>query len=772
MSNSGESFGRRAAFTTTPIAFLELEERAGRRDQFAVIDALVETLLRRSLGGEQVAVQTSENWTFSLAIPGLALAHQAFLAREFVLEKQQARGAWFLPEAVTLDVGWANFPFYFCNQPRFSTGITAAERGKFRFHGSTDALFFWSVLEPLFENLYYPFALRGPLAGAKDRDWQRTAWHNAETFLDALNFDVRDALTPIRYGGGWSKLRAHDQVQAKQVLMRTLMHQAKRPHAVHYRAFQMQRLLSRYYRQAKKDPPKLRQVLTRELQPILAGYFGGDWLEFLAYIGEEPHPDERIATALPETRLVIADRDRIVAVAAAQGLPATEIERALAAFWGSDKASSPIEERVDVLRDYWREFDAIHAGQSPGMRPLWGLVDDGRISLSAQEPYQAGLYRTLLSSDLLAKIDRLWGTCTLTRWPDRLVSTITPHGLMAEAFGPALRFWHGSALTAWFLCEGPYSRTDLSSLANYYARLLEAMEQLGCPIDLALFEELRGAERHLGPPEDIPAPERTSRHEIAAGISLSLEVSIGSRRDGFEILRNIISRHRRTWSERYLAAYLRSRWETEIRDAARDFSLLYERKGKVPHPKQFATHAVLPSNHWFGGDMSSLYRVMGEKSPVEPKRDQIMPDDREAFARSVYERLVDSAGAVSPSSMSKAIGEEREQEQRRSNLQWMAEESLRVIQRQEALGRPPTLKEFGRDGFAYRAAALSSEIDDAWSIYQHAIAATQHSPAKPLGNSEWHPLSATPSSLSAEVPSIPDSRSERKPFWRRLLRSH
>jgi hypothetical protein len=767
------SFGRQATLASTPAAFLELEDRVGRSDQFAVIDALVETLLRRSLRGEQVAALTADNWVFSLAIAGLDAEQRAFLAQEFMLEVQQGRGAWFLPETVTLDVGWANFPFYFQNEPTFATGITAAERGKVRFLGSADALFFWSVLEPLFENLYYPFALRGPLAGTKDRDWQRNAWHEAETFLDALNFDVRAALAPMRYGGGWSKLRAQEQIQAKQALLQALRHQGERPHAAPYRAHQVQRLLSRYYRQAKKDPPKLRQVVTRGLQPVLTGYFGGDWLAFLAYIGEEPHPDERIATTLPETRLIVADRERVAAVAAAQGLPAAEVERALAAFWGSNKASSPIEERVDVLRSYWREFDVIHARQRPGMSPLWGLVDDGGISLAAREPYQAGLYRTLLTSALLEKIDRLWGACMLTRWPDRLVSAISPHALVAEALGPALKFWHGCALTAWFLCEGPYSRTDLPGLAGYYARELAAMEQPGCPVDPALFEELQRAESHLGPQQGIPDPERTSRHAIGAGISLTFQVSIGTRRDGFEVLRGIISRYQHTWSEQYLETYLRSRWETEIRDAARDFSLLYERKGKAPNPKQFATHAVLATNHWFGGDMGGLYRMIGEKSPIEPKRYQIMPDDREAFARSVYQRLVTTAGALAASSASASARDERSRDQVLWNLQWMAEESLRFLQREEALGRPPTLEEFGRDGFMYRATALSPQIDAAWSAYQQAIEAAQQSSTKsPADPESPAPVPALSSLVEQDSPPVTESRSERMPFWRRLLGSH
>ena len=771
VSNAAASFGRQVVQAATPTVFLELEEREGRRDQFAVIDALTETLLRRSLRGEPVAVLTADaQRNVSLELVGLDDADAAFLAHAFALAAQQQRGAWFLPEAATLDAGWANFPFHLQTQPRFATGITAEERGKVSFRSSAGALFFWAVLEPLFEQLYYPFALRGPLAGTKDQAWQRSAWREAEVFLAALGFDVGDVLAPIRFGGGWSKLRAPAQVQAKQALMEALRQQSARPHAARYRAYQIQRLLSRYYQQAKKGPPKFRSVLTKDLQRVLAGFFGGDWLAFLAYIDEEPHPDEQIATALPETRLVVADRDRVAAVATAHDLSAAEIERVLAAFWGTDRAASPVEPRVDALRAYWRELDAIHARQRSGMPPLWGLVDDMGVSLAVRAPYQPGLYRALLTPQLLAEIDRLWGACMLTRWPDRIVSPIAPHALLAEAFGPALTFWQGCSLTAWFLCEGPSSRTDLAGLADYHARDLAALERLGCPVDPALFDELRAAERLLGPPRRIPDPAPRIRQDLDEGISLTVEVSIGMRRDGFERLRDIMTRHRRSWSEQHFEAYLRARWETEIRDAARAFHLVAERKGKAPNPKQFAPHAAMATNHWFGGDLSALYRMMGEKSPFEPTWLLLMPADREAFAQSVYQRLIDAAQALP---INAAAGAARDDEEPvRLHLQRLAEESIRFVQREEVFGRPPTLEEFGREGFAYRASSLSPELAAAWSMYQQAIMAAQRSPLATVGDLAPPMRPAQPPPLAEpEGPAIADARSEPKPFWRRLFRS-
>ena len=47
------------------------------------------------------------------------------------------------------------------------------------------------------------------------------------------------------------------------------------------------------------------RVLTRELERTLCAYFGGGWFRFLDYLGEEPHPDEQVATALPESKLYL-----------------------------------------------------------------------------------------------------------------------------------------------------------------------------------------------------------------------------------------------------------------------------------------------------------------------------------------------------------------------------------------------------------------------------------------------------------------------------------
>lgn len=781
MNDRSQSFGRAAVREASPAEILALEEREGRHYQFVHLEMLVDDLLRRSLNGERLIAFDRVRGKNAVSILGLDAEQRAIVDGRFVLAQQQANGSWSLPEEATLDAGGANLPFHFREHPRFATGMAAEERGKVEFHGSPDALFIWSVIEPLFDRLFLPFHMRGGLLGKKDRAWQLTAWNETDKFLDALGFGVSEALAPLRYGAGWSNLRAPEQLRAKQFVLRSLVEQASRPHAARYRAYQVHQLLSRYYQQAKKEPPKRQQVLTKDLQRVLTGFFGGNWLDFLAYIEELPHPGERIATALPETRLIVVDQNRVAAAAEAHDLPIEEVERAVASFWGTGHNASPVEERLEAMRSFWREFDAIHARQRPGMLPLWGLIDDRGTHLPNGQPYQTGLHHRLLSTDLLLKIDRLWSTCMLTRWPERIVSALSPHMTMADAFGPALKFWHGCALTAWFICEGPYSRTDVSSLVDYYRTDLAELERLGCPIDPSLFAELMEAESQLGPQEPIPDPEHAAQRAIASGIDLAVTASVGTRREGFEALRDIISRHRGAWYDRYLDVYLRARWETEIRDAARGFNLLHERKGKPPTPRQFATHAVLATDHWFGGDISRLYRMVGEKAPLEPERHIKVPVDREGFVRLVLDRLIALSGAALPSLRGAEVRDGREKDQARWNLQWLAEESLSSLQREEALGRPPSLDEFGREPFGYRAVSLAPEADSAWTLYQHAIREVRRSfgSATDGWQSEAPPpqdrtprnassCANAPSSGGSSVP-VGESRTERKPFWRRLF---
>ncbi len=727
------SFGRKALQAGSMKATLDLERVEGRRSRFDVIDALVGELLVRSLRGERVVEMTpGKDQACSIVTNGIRADYRAFVDNTFRLDRQQSRGAWFLPIEASLRPGTINFSANFLSSARFASTITWEEHCKASLEKTADALLVWALLEPLFDALFEPFILRGRLAGNKSREDQLKRWRAIDSLYQALGFEVAPELAVMRYGGGWHKLRSQEQVAAKQRLLAALAHQVEPEMAARYRAHCLRALLEHYYKKADADGrAKRKQALTKPLERTLSAYFGGDWLAFLEYIGEEPHPDEQIVTALPKTRLHVGGGSRAAEIAEQMGLPAAEVERMVAAYWQQTDGESPVEQRVNALTRYWLVFDEIHAQQAVGMPPLWGLVEDHRpfdfYYHDPNLPFQPRLYLQLLPRTMLNEVERLWGTMVLPRWPDRIISEPSPHMALAETMGSALKFWHGCALTAWFLCEGPYSRTTMAGLAEYNRREIKALEELGTPIDVRIFEELVKAEERLGLPE--PLTQNSSTVTGKNGISITLTTNSGSRREGFERLRNIITRHRRSWAEKYLSQYLRLRWETEIRDAGHTYNLLLHEMGKAPTPKQFANKAALASNHWFGGDLSGLYGAIREKSPVQPRRIAILPVDRVAFAFSVFQAL--GGNPMFRQEQAYKPGQDyqawRLKWDRNAQLSELADLSFWYIQLEEGLGHPPDLKEFGRGKFAQLCPAVSEDVDKAWSVYTKTIEAAKQS---------------------------------------------
>lgn len=340
-----------------------------------------------------------------------------------------------------------------------------------------------------------------------------------------------------------------------------------------------------------------------------------------------------------------------------------------------------------------------------------------------------------------------------------------------------MRFWHGCALTAWFVCEGPYSRTDLPGLATYYRREVAELAEMGCPIDVALFEELRAAETLLGPPE--PRSRDVLIHEIGYGLSMTVTLSSEMRRAGFEHQRDIITRYRRAWAERFLDQYLQTRWERELRPVATEFSRLIEVKGRVPTPKQFAKVAEVAVNHWFGGDLRALYGAIGEKITLQPTYTRVVPPDPIGFAWSVFHALggerVYRELALPGSTPSP---EQQAAETAYRHLKRLAELSGWSLQLEEVLGRPPTLQEFGRTTFEAASVALADGADTAWVIYTTALAVAKRSPrgTPPTRIVEstvsGEPLRSHHEPTNEQYTSVDllEPERHRKPLWRRLLR--
>lgn len=733
MNNPVISFGRKTLQADSIEAALELERVEGRGKRFEVVDALVGELLIRSLRGECVVeLSPGKDQERLPVITGLSADSRTFVDDVFRLDRQQPRGAWFLPTEANLRTGIIHFPAHFRQSTRFASTIAWEEHGKASLEKTADALLVWALLEPLFAALYEPFMIRGRLTGNQSREEQLKSWNAIDSLYQALGFDVTSELAVMRYGGGWHKLGSQEQAAAKQRLLVALARQGEPAMASRYRAYCLLTFLEHYYKKADaQGRARRKQALTKPFERILCAYFGGDWLAFLDYIGEEPHPDEQIVTALPQTHLHIGGTQRAAEVAQQMGLPAAEVERMMAAYWQQSAGASPVEQRVDVLTRYWNAFDDIHARQATGMPPLWGLVEDHRpfdfYYHDPNLPYQPRLYLQLLPATLLTEIERLWGSMLLPRWPDRIISEPSPHMALAETMGPALTFWHGCALTTWFLCEGPSSRTNMAGLKQYYRREIKALEELGTPLDEHLFEELIKGEEQLGSP--LPLTQNSSTVRGKYGISITFTTSSGTRREGFERLRDIITRYRRSWTEKHLSQYLRLRWETEIREAGHAYNLALSEMGKAPTAKELAKMAAPAVNHWFGGDLSGLYGALREKSPVQPKRVALLPGDRVAFAFSIFQAL--GGNPRFRQEHAYKAGQDyqawRKESDRNAQLSELAGLSFWYVQLEEGLGQPPDLKVFGRSKFAHLCSVVNDDVDEAWRVYTQAIEAAKRS---------------------------------------------
>lgn len=454
MTEAPQSFGRRLLNLRSIDDCLALEADSGRLEEFADVDRFIGDLLVSALRGARIAKLQHDDVRGAKASilppPG---SNSDCLDHVFGFSQQQARGAWYLPENVSLKVGPANLVTYFREQPRFAMGIASEERAKVTLKSSADAMCLWAAVEPFFESLWLPLELRGPLAGTLNREEFLDQWRSIEAFFEATGLSVGEQLATLGYGSGWHMLDAAGQIERKSAFIESVSRQISTKTAVRFRAHRIRQLVERYYAKATaRGEVERRKILTKAYQPVLSGVFAGDWLAFLKYIGEAPHPNEQIATSLPEARLYGTGTSKVAEVANAKNLPIAEVERMVAAFWDGRQAQrSPIEERVDVLRGYWKAFDEIHARQKSGMQPLWGLVEErGLLSLNDSRDgwYRSHLYRTLLRHDLLTDIGNLWSGVTLPAQPERVVTEVFPHALMAECFGPALKLWHGCALTA------------------------------------------------------------------------------------------------------------------------------------------------------------------------------------------------------------------------------------------------------------------------------------------------------------------------------------
>ena len=464
----------------------------------------------------------------------------------------------------------------------------------------------WAALEPLVEDLALPLRLRsgrwgGRVARPQAPAKQLAAWTKTiSPVYDALGLGD-EAVAAFAPATGWDQLDAAGVIERRAELLGVWAH-ADVEAAARLRTHRISRLVERYYAKAKDGYALRKAVINdKDAQRILSAYFGGDWLALLDYLGEQPHANEEVTRALPQPRLIVTSAAKAESVAAAQGVSAEEVQRILAAYWRQSEPTSPIEMRVGALQRFWSEVDAIHTRQTPGMKELRVILGAGLSGpWSAPGRAEPGDHR--LSLELSQELRRLWATTLNPRYPEHLVTEPSPLTAAARAFGPAFYFWDYAGTNAWHATEGGRAYKALDGEFEHAARELTAsLAALGCPVDDEFFADLRQVERKLGPIQEV---KETLAEESGAGISMSLTATVGERRDGYELVRNVITRHRQSWAENHLTAYLEARWKTDLQTAGEEYHRHAAERAKPPTVKQFAQMAAEAATNWFAGDLT------------------------------------------------------------------------------------------------------------------------------------------------------------------------
>lgn len=677
------------AATADADTYLAVEAAAGVGDRFAELEAAAATVLGRAFAGRApVYARAKMAPVLTPAVPSSALTT---LEAAFDVAAQQERGAWWLPEQVSVKYGLVNVAAYYSDEhPAWA--MTRASDDSGRFPLSETAVFAcWALLTPLAQDLLEPLLLRGPDNGALDAQTAAARWAVVADRYRELHLDTPDvtaALEAMTPGHGWGALNAAGQVRAKQRLLDALGAGFDQGTVRRWRAQSLRELVARYLAKSKRGPAESRAVLVKAVQPTLATWFGGDWLALLTYLGHQPAEGEVIQTALPAPRLYVEGSDKVQRVAQEKNLPTEQVAAMLASYLGSDAVQSPVQRRAAAVRTWWEALETAQAAQRPGMAALDALWDAQVPSPGKPEdPFPEPAGASWLPHAAQEDITRLWGAMAFPSKPDRLVSALSPRWSMKSALGLPLEFWFEIGQSCWYICEGPYARTDLAGLRSYYQRYLAAMADAGTPVDNDLFSELQAAETRLGPEEPLLDPGEAI--DAGHGVTITFSVGSGTRRAGFEILRDIVTRHRRAWAAQHLETAIRAAWEQPLRELADKINRAVAARGKLPTVRQLAGMAGAVTNGWFGGDLSATLAAVGERPAVDQFDARLLPTDRLAYCLRVFQAM----GGQPVRDRQDARYFEAYQ------LLSLAANAPRLIQKQELLGRQPTAKDVDFDRY-------------------------------------------------------------------------
>lgn len=560
---------------------LDLERGAGRSARFQPLDSLLESVIERMLGAQEVAKFVLDRNRPGFTLLGIDHSELQLIRNNYSAPSLESRGCFFLPDEVAVS-SIIQFPFVYRRWPRFAARITTEVAVTVQAEGSADAVFAWGVLLPIAELLYTPLRVSGRFDRERTLNGLIEEWPQTAVLLADLGFDVA-GMGIAQKTGRWN----NQQMWRRAQILSRLQYKPGLGSLIRIALVRL--LVARYYSKVdKKGYVTRKRILTKEYEQLLVGVFGGSWPAFVDYLGETPHPDDA-ADHEPPPRLALI----------------------------TDELAPAIQARVATARSYWDIVGEVERRQRSTERLARALVPDSEDYLyadgrSGRLILEDG-WKRCLPPDLNSAVMELWGTQYWPQTPQRIVTAPNPHFNLALAIGPAIRFWHGAHLTAWYMCRGGWSRTTLADLRRYYERDLLELSRLECPVEPSLLKRIADAERLLG-----PAREVVGKHELiqSGSVRISIGTDISSERDGFEAARDVIATAREEWTRLYLTTYLQRRAHEDLESANRFYWRAVADRTKPPTIKQFTGSAGSLADNWLGGDLEAAYVIIGATSPI------------------------------------------------------------------------------------------------------------------------------------------------------------
>lgn len=301
------------------------------------------------------------------------------------------------------------------------------------------------------------------------------------------------------------------------------------------------------------------------------------------------------------------------------------------------------------------------------------------------------------------------GTKNLKKFPKFLVTEDNPNKAISQCFGPAVSFWEGVSLTCWFCCEGPYSRVWVNDLINYHSKDLDALEALGCPIDMKIFDDINEASKKMSPRTKVGEP-LLNPDGSHSGVTF---YAGPEQYDGFEYFRDSITKASAEWSEKFLDKYLKERWTQDLLEVGQSYNRFLVSKNKEPNARQFSEIAVSAANNWFSGRLDQVCDVLQIKAPVDNMTfNKRAPEDMEAFKL----KLIRNMGVY------KKLDEVEENKERSKMITAcrLADHSIKVLNMLEITNEYPPYK-----GNSWAKKNLESwngpNLEEGWDRYINSI---------------------------------------------------